>query len=138
MIRIELNRKLFHNLNRHDNPAFYIFHFPNWNISKILNIFTPRGKTLHILGDKKNKSCDKSRVLVLFTCIGILVGQQASSTAAVGSLDFADNSLSGEKKETSIFRFLFRINNNKTTSTEILSTINWVDSESEPLALTMG
>ena len=93
---------------------------------------------MHILGDEENKSCEKSRVLLLFTCIGILVGQQASSTAAVGSLDFADNSLSGEKKETSIFRFLFRINNNKTTSTEILSTINWVDSESEPFALTKG
>ena len=104
----------------------------------ILDIFTPRGKTLHILGDEENKSCEKSRVLLLFTCIGILVGQQASSTAAVGSLDFADNSLSGEKKETSIFRFLFRINNNKTTSTEIFSTINWVDSESEPFPLTMG
>ena len=93
---------------------------------------------MHILGDEENKSCKKSWVLSLFKCIGILVGQQTSSTAAVGSLDFADNSLSGEKKETSIFRFLFRINNNKTTSTEILSTINWVDSESEPLALTMG
>ena len=66
-------------------------------------------KTLHILGDEENKSCEKSRVLLLFTCIGILVGQQASSTAAVGSLDFADNSLSGEKKETSIFRFPFRV-----------------------------
>ena len=93
---------------------------------------------MHILGDEENKSCEKSRVLLLFTCIGILVGQQASSTAAVGSLDFADNSLSGEKKETSIFRFPFRVNNNTTTSTEIFSTINWVDSESEPLALTMG
>ena len=91
---------------------------------------------MHILGDEENKSCEKSRVLLLFTCIGILVGQQASSTAAVGGLDFADNGLSGEKKETSIFRFLFRINNNKTTSTEILSTINLVDSESEPFALT--
>ena len=79
---------------------------------------------MHILGDEENKSCKKSWVLSLFKCIGILVGQQTSSTAAVGSLDFADNSLSGEKKETSIFRFLFRINNNKTTSTEILSTIN--------------
>ena len=87
---------------------------------------------------KKTKSCEKSRVLLLFTCIGILVGQQTSSTAAVGSLDFADNSLSGEKKETSIFRFPFIVNNNKTTSTEILSTFNWVDSESEPFALTMG
>ena len=87
---------------------------------------------------KKTKVVKKSRVLLLFTCIGILVGQQASSTAAVGSLDFADNSLSGEKKETSIFRFPFIVNNNTTTSTEIFSTINWVDSESEPLALTMG
>ena len=87
---------------------------------------------------KKTKSCEKSRVLPLFTCIGILVGQQIFSTAAVGSLDFADNSLSGEKKETSIFRFPFIVNNNTTTSTEIFSTINWVDSESEPLALTMG
>ena len=93
---------------------------------------------MHILGDEENKSCEKSRVLLLFTCIGILVGQQASSTAAVGSLDFADNSLSGEKKGTSIFRFSFRINNNKTTSTEIFSTINWVDSESESFPLTMG
>ena len=93
---------------------------------------------MHILGDEENKSCEKSRVLLLFTCIGILVGQQASSTAAVGSLDFADNSLSGEKKETSIFRFPFRVNNNKTTTAEILSTINWVDSESEPFALTKG
>ena len=84
---------------------------------------------MHILGDEENKSCEKSRVLLLFTCIGILVGQQASSTAAVGSLDFADNSLSGEKKETSIFRFPFRVNNNKTTSTEIFSTINWVMTE---------
>ena len=93
---------------------------------------------MHILGDEENKSCEKPGVSLLFTCIGILVGQQASSTAAVGSLDFADNSLSGEKKETSILRFLFTINNNKTTSTEILSTINWVNSESEPSALTMG
>ena len=84
---------------------------------------------MHILGDEENKSCEKSRVLLLFTCIGILVGQQASSTAAVGSLDFADNSLSGEKKETSIFRFPFRVNNNKTTGTEIFSTINWVMTE---------
>ena len=84
---------------------------------------------MHILGDEENKSCEKSRVLLLFTSIGILVGQQASSTAAVGSLDFADNSLSGEKKETSIFRFPFRVNNNKTTSTEIFSTINWVMTE---------
>ncbi|XP_066026264.1 dentin sialophosphoprotein-like [Pocillopora verrucosa] len=52
------------------------------------------------------------------------VGQQASSTAAVGGLDFADNGLPGEKKETSILRFLIRINDNKTTSTEILSSIN--------------
>ena len=93
---------------------------------------------MHILGDEENKSCEKSRVLLLFTCIGILVGQQASSTAAVGSLDFADNGLSGEKKETSILRFLIRINDNKTTSTEILSSINWVDSESKPFPLTMG
>ena len=64
---------------------------------------------MHILGDEENKNCEKSRVLLLFTYIGILVGQQASSTAAVGSLDFADNSLSGEKKETSIFRFPFRV-----------------------------
>ena len=84
---------------------------------------------MHILGDEENKSCEKSRVLLLFTCIRILVGQQASSTAAVGSLDFADNSLSAEKKETSIFRFPFRVNNNKTTSTEIFSTINWVMTE---------
>ena len=61
--------------------------------------FTLGGKTLHILGDGENKSCKKSRVLSLFKCIGILVGQQASSTAAVGSLDFADNGLSGEKKK---------------------------------------
>ena len=54
---------------------------------------------MHILGDEENKSCEKSRVLLLFTCIGILVGQQASSTAAVGGLDFADNSLSEEKKK---------------------------------------
>ena len=47
--------------------------------------------------------------IITYKCIGILVGQQASSTAAVGSLDFADNSLSGEKKETSIFRFPFRV-----------------------------
>ena len=51
-----------------------------------------------MLRDKENKSCEKSRVLLLFTCIGILVGQQASSKAAVGGLDFADNSLSEEKK----------------------------------------
>ena len=87
---------------------------------------------------KKTKIFKKSRVLLLFTCIGISVGQQASSTAVVGSLDFADNSLSGEKKETSIFRFPFIVNNNTTTSTEIFSTINWVDSESKPFPLTMG
>ena len=92
---------------------------------------------MHILGDEENKSCEKSRVLLLFTCIGILVGQQASSTAAVGSLDFADNSLSGEKKKQTYLDFLLELNN-ATTSTEIFSTINWVDSESESLALTMG
>ena len=79
---------------------------------------------MHILGDEENKSCEKSRVFLLLTCIGILVGEQAFSTAAVGSLDFADNGLSGEKKETSIFRFSFRVNNNTTTSCEILSSIN--------------
>ena len=59
---------------------------------------------MHILGDEENKSCEKSRVFLLLTCIGILVGEQAFSTAAVGSLDFADNGLSGEKKETAIKR----------------------------------
>ena len=102
----------------------------------VLDIFTLRGKTLHILRDEENKRHEKSRLLFLFTCIGILVGQQASSTAVVGSLDFADNGLSGEKKETNIFRFLFTINNNRATSTEILSIINLVDIESEPFALT--
>ena len=49
---------------------------------------------------------------------------QSVNRPPVGSLDFADNGLSGEKKETSILRFLIRINDNKTTSTKILLSIN--------------
>ena len=64
---------------------------------------------MHILGDEENKSCEKSRVLLLFTCIGILVGQQASSTAAVGSLDFADKGLSGEKKKQASLDFFLEL-----------------------------
>ena len=64
---------------------------------------------MHILEDEENKSCKKSRVLLLFTCIGILVGQQASSTAAVGSLDFADNALSGEKKKRASLDFFLEL-----------------------------
>ena len=60
---------------------------------------------MHILGDGESKSCKKSWVLSLFKCIGILVGQQASSTAAVGSLDFADKGLSGEKKKQASLDF---------------------------------
>ena len=37
--------------------------------------------------------------IITYKCIGILVSQQTSSTAAVGNLDFADNGLSGEKKK---------------------------------------
>ena len=64
---------------------------------------------MHILGDEENKSCKKSRVLLLFKCTGILVGQQASSTAAIGSLDFADNGLSGEKRKQASLGFLLEL-----------------------------
>ena len=74
-----------------------------------LDIFTPKGETLHILGDEENKSCKKSWVLSLFKCIGILVGQQTSSTAAVASLDFADNGLSGEKKKQASLDFFLEL-----------------------------
>ena len=37
--------------------------------------------------------------IITYKCIGILVSQQASSKAAVGSLDFVDKGLSGEKKK---------------------------------------
>ena len=47
--------------------------------------------------------------IITYKCIGILVGQQASSTAAVGSLDFADNSLSGEKKKQASLDFFLEL-----------------------------
>ena len=64
---------------------------------------------MHILRDGENKSCQKSRILFLVTCAGISVGQQASSTAAVGSLDFADNGLSGEKKKQASLDFFLEL-----------------------------
>ena len=47
--------------------------------------------------------------IITYKCIGILVSQQASSTAAVGSLDFADKGLSGEKKKQASLDFFLKL-----------------------------
>ena len=47
--------------------------------------------------------------IITYKCIGILVSQQASSTAAVGSLDFADKGLSGEKKKQASLDFFLQL-----------------------------
>ena len=47
--------------------------------------------------------------IITYKCIGILVSQQASSTAAVGSLDFPDKGLSGEKKKQASLDFFLEL-----------------------------
>ena len=47
--------------------------------------------------------------IITYKCIGTLVSQQASSTAAVGSLDFPDKGLSGEKKKQASLDFFLQL-----------------------------
>ena len=47
--------------------------------------------------------------IITYKCIGILVSQQASSTAAVGSLDFPDKGFSGKKKKQASLDFFLQL-----------------------------
>ena len=47
--------------------------------------------------------------IITYKCIGILVSQQASSTAAFGSLDLADKGLSGEKKKQAFLDYFLQL-----------------------------